>query len=206
MGSSHRLFNRQKTVHQILGGGLVADVVLWRQRNVSLGVLSMTLLVWLVFERSGYTLMSLSSSVVLLLTTILFVWSKAAALLNRPAPPLPDVYLSEELVAELGEFVRTHINTLITVCRDVALGKNSRLFLRVSLCLLLISVVGGLTDIVSLCYICLLVLLTIPVLYERYEDHIDRSMMCVYRSLHQVYIKLEEYIAMLRKLDLEKLQ
>lgn len=64
-------------------GQTVADVVLWRQRNITIGMLMMVLIVWLVFEESGYTLLSLISSVLLLLITILFVWSKAASLLNR---------------------------------------------------------------------------------------------------------------------------
>ena len=64
-------------------GQAVADVVLWRQRNITIGMLMMVLIVWLVFEESGYTLLSLISSVLLLLVTILFVWSKAASLLNR---------------------------------------------------------------------------------------------------------------------------
>ena len=54
----------------------------------------------------------------------------------------------------MGELVRKNINALVLVCRDVALGKDSRLYLRVAAWLLLISIVGGLTDIVSLCYIC----------------------------------------------------
>ncbi|XP_021863532.1 reticulon-like protein B12 isoform X1 [Spinacia oleracea] len=152
--SSDRLFNRQRTIHQIFGGKIVANVVLWRQRNITMGILLMILTVWLAFEQSGYTLLSLTSSVLLLLITILFVWSKAASLLNRPAPPLPDMYLSKELVAEVGELARKNINVLVLVCRNVALGKDSRLFLRVAACLLLISVVGGFTDIVSLCYFC----------------------------------------------------
>lgn len=204
--SSDRLFNRQRTIHQLLGGGFVADLVLWRQVNVTLGFLLIILSVWFVFERSGHTLISLCSSVLLLLMTILFVWSKAAALLNRPPPPLPEVYLREELVAEVGELVRTQINHLIKVCRNVALGKDSKLYLRVAACLLLLGVVGGLTDIVSLCYICLLVLLTIPVLYERFEELVDKYLMYADRTLQRFYVKLDEYITMIRKLDLAKIQ
>ncbi|KAK9714060.1 hypothetical protein RND81_06G069000 [Saponaria officinalis] len=206
MSSSDRLFNRQQTVHQILGGGVVADVALWRQRNMSSGILLMAITVWVVFERSGYTLLSLCSSVFLLLITILFVWSKAASLLNRPAPPLPDVYLTEEMVAEVGGFARTKLNALILVCRNIALGKDTELFLKVAACLLLMFVVGSLTDLATLCYICLVLLLTIPVLYEKYECQIDRRVMYVYRILRQTYLKLEEHITMLRKLDLEKIQ
>lgn len=64
-------------------GDTVADVILWRQKNVTTGILLVTLAVWVVFEKSGYTLLSLVSSVLLLLSVILFLWAKAAAILNR---------------------------------------------------------------------------------------------------------------------------
>ncbi|KAK8563845.1 hypothetical protein V6N13_005931 [Hibiscus sabdariffa] len=72
MGSSNRLFNRQRTVHEILGGGLVADVMFWRKGNLTMGIMLVTLAVWVVFEKSGYTLLSLVSNV-LLLIVILFL-------------------------------------------------------------------------------------------------------------------------------------
>lgn len=64
-------------------GDTVGDVILWRQKNVTTGILLVTLAVWVVFEKSGYTLLSLVSSVLLLLFVILFLWAKAAAILNR---------------------------------------------------------------------------------------------------------------------------
>ncbi|XP_073111615.1 reticulon-like protein B12 isoform X1 [Elaeis guineensis] len=83
MGSSGRLFGRQRSVHQILGGGTIADVVLWRRRDVTVGILLGLLAAWLVFERSGYTLLSFVFNVLLLLISILFTWARAAAILNR---------------------------------------------------------------------------------------------------------------------------
>jgi hypothetical protein len=50
---------------------------------VTVRILLVTLAAWLVFERSGYTLLSLVSSVFLLLVAILFIWAKSAAILNR---------------------------------------------------------------------------------------------------------------------------
>ena len=52
---------------------------------MTVGILLVTLAVWLVFEKSGYTLLSLVSSVLLLLLVILFLWAKSAAILNRYA-------------------------------------------------------------------------------------------------------------------------
>ncbi|EEF34498.1 reticulon-like protein B12 [Ricinus communis] len=205
MGSSGRLFNRQTTVHEILGGGLVADVILWRQKNVTGGILLAALASWVVFERSGYTLLSLFSSVVLLLVAILFLWAKSAAILNRPAPPLPELHLSEEMANEVASFIRTHVNDFLSVSQDIALGKDTRLFFKVAGYLLLISIVGGLTDFVSLCYTSLVITLTIPALYERHEDFIDKYVKMGYEKSQQLYVNFDvECIGRIRKWILEK--
>ncbi|KAK1563316.1 hypothetical protein Q3G72_025875 [Acer saccharum] len=204
MASSDRLFNRQRTIHDVLGGGLVADVILWRRKNLTVGILLVTLAAWLVFERSGYTLLSLVSSVLLLLCAILFLWAKSAAILNRPAPPLPELHLSEEMANEVTAFVRTHVNDLLSAFLDIALGRNSSLFFKVALCLWLISFVGGLTDFLTLGYTSLVIVLTLPAFYERYEDHVDKYTIMGYRKLKQLYVKFnEQFVNRVRKWILE---
>lgn len=205
MGSLDRLFNRQRTVHQILGGGLVADVMLWRLKNATVGILLVTLASWVVFEKSGYTLLSLVSSVLLFLLVILFLWAKSAAILNRPAPPLPNLHLSEEKLNEVAAIICNRVNTILSVSQDIAMGKDSRMFFKVSAYLLLISVVGGLTDFLTLGYTSLVIVLTIPALYERYEDDIDRYVLMGYRKLHQMYAKFDVgCISKVRKWILEQ--
>ncbi|XVF08232.1 hypothetical protein REPUB_Repub06bG0208800 [Reevesia pubescens] len=205
MGSSNRLFNRQRTVHDILGGGLVADVMLWRRGNLTVGILLVTLAAWVVFEKSGYTLLSLVSSVLLLLIVILFLWAKSAAILNRPAPPLPELYLSEEMVNEVGAFIRAHVNDFLSAFQDIALGKDARLFFKVASYLLLISVIGGLTDFLTLGYTSLVVVLTVPALYERYEDYIDSYVILGCRKMQQFYVKFDsKFVNRIRKWILEK--
>ncbi|KAJ7961304.1 Reticulon-like protein [Quillaja saponaria] len=209
MGSSdRRLFHRKRTVHEILGGGLGADVILWKRKNLTLGILLVTLAAWVVFERSGYTLLSLVSSVLLLLAIILFLWAKSAAILNRPAPHLPELHLSEEIVNEVATLVRTRVNYILSVSQDIALGKDSRLFLKVVACLRIIVVVGGLTDFLTLCCTSLVIVLTIPALYERYEDYIDEFVILCYRKSQQLYVKIDEdYINIVREwiMDIKKL-
>ncbi|XP_044473667.1 reticulon-like protein B12 isoform X2 [Mangifera indica] len=203
MGSSDRLFDRQRTVHEILGGNL--DVILWRQTNLTLGILMVTFAAWVVFERSGYTLLSLVSSVLLLLFAILFLWAKSAAILNRPAPPLPELYLSEETVNEVATYVRTNMNYLLSVSQDIALGKDSKLFFKVALFLWLISFIGGFTDFLTLGYTSLVIILTVPALYERYEDCIDKCVITSYRKLQELYVKFDaKIVCKVRKWVLEK--
>lgn len=192
MGSSDRLFNRQRAVHEVLGGGLVADVILWRSKKLTWGILVVTLAAWIVFEVSGYTLLSLSSSVLLLLTTILFLWAKSAAILNRPPPPLPEMHISEDMMNDVVAIARTHINALLLVFQDVALGKDTWMFFKFALSLFLISVVGSLTDFLTLGYTSLVVILAVPALYEKYEEHFDKYVMAGYGSAVQFYSKLTE--------------
>lgn len=60
--------------------------------------------------------------------------------------------LSEEAVNEAAMFVRLHVNSLLSMFHDVALGKNSKLFFKVAVCLWLITLVGGWTDFLTLGY------------------------------------------------------
>lgn len=203
--SPKRLFSRQRTVHQILGGGTVADVMLWRQKNVTVGILFVTLAAWVVFERSGYTLLSLVANVLLLLILILFLWAKAASILNRPPPPLPNLQLSEEAVNDAAAFIRSRVNGLLSVSHDIALGKNSKLFLKVAACLWLIAVVGGWTDFLTLGYTSLVIVLIVPALYEKWEDHVDKYALAACTELKRLYMKLDaECFIKVRKWILEK--
>lgn len=191
MGSSDRLFNRQRTVHQILGGGLAADVILWRRKNLTVGILVITLAAWVVFEKSGYTVLSLVSSVFLLLFSILFLWAKSAAILNRPPPPLPHLHISEEMVNDAAALIQNHINMLLSASEDIALGKDSRMFVKVAACLLLASIIGGMTDFLSLSYISLVIVLTVPALYEKYEHCIDGYGLISYKKLKIFYSQFD---------------
>ncbi|BAT97338.1 hypothetical protein LR48_Vigan11g110400 [Vigna angularis] len=205
MGSSDRLFNRQRTLHEILGGGQVADLILWRRKNQTMGILLVTLAVWVVFERSGYTLLSLVSNVFLLLIVILFLWAKSAAILNRPAPPLPQLHLSEEIANEVTAFIRTRVNDLLSVSQDIALGKDSKLFLKVAAYLWLISIIGGFTDFLTLAYTSLFIVLTVPAIYERYEVYIDMYILKGYRKLCFLHVKInEKYVRRVHNWILEK--
>eukprot|EP01018_Ginkgo_biloba_P033747 Gb_41628 [translate_table: standard] len=190
MGSS-RLFNRERSVREILGGGIAADVMLWRRRNVSVGILVGAAAAWILFEKSGYTLLSLLANVLLLLIIILFVWANAASVISRPPPPLPELELSEEMVNSTAASIRSRTNFLLTVAHDIALGKDSKLFMKVALCLWLISTVGGWFDFLTLGYMSLVISLTIPALYDKYEDHVDTYAHFVVKEFKKLYLKLD---------------
>ncbi|ESQ45069.1 hypothetical protein EUTSA_v10010732mg [Eutrema salsugineum] len=189
--SSEKLFNRERALHEILGGGIVADVVLWREKNVSVGIVTVTIGSWMVFETLAYTILTLLSSVLLLLLSILFLWSKSASILNRPSPPLPEFRITEAMAVETSALLRIHVNKLLQVSHDIAMGRDSELFIKVAISLFLITFIGSLMDFQTLCHTCVLMVLTVPAFYERYEDYIDGSLVFIYNKAKELYLRFE---------------
>ena len=60
-----------------------ADVLLWRKWEISTGILGVAACAWGVFERSGYTLLTLLANAALALVVITFVYAKSCGFLGR---------------------------------------------------------------------------------------------------------------------------
>lgn len=166
-------------------GGFVWDVVLWRRgrADVSACLLAAAVSSWLLFYGGGYSLLSLASSVLLLLLTVLFLWAKAARLLNRPQPPVPEMRVPQQAVDEAAALLRAALDAAAAAFRDIALGRDSLLFCKAFLCLWSISIVGSLTDLPTFCYASIVAALTIPALYHKYQECVDTYMRFAYMNL-----------------------
>ncbi|KAI4298504.1 hypothetical protein L6164_032055 [Bauhinia variegata] len=165
---SHRI-----SVHQALGGGLVADILLWKKWCGGVGGLASATALWFLFERAGYNFLTFVANVLLLLVVILFFWAKAASLLNRPLPPLPDLEVSEESVRKAAEVLQIWLNRALAIARDIAIGRNLTLFLQIAAALWFMSYFGSLFNFLTLIYVGVLLSLSVPLLYDKYQDQID---------------------------------
>nr|GLL32430.1 reticulon-like protein B11 [Ipomoea trifida] len=192
--------SRQSFVHHALGGGAVADVLLWRRWYGSVTVLVGSTFLWFLFERAGYNLLSFVANVLLLLVLILFFWAKSASLLNRPLPPLPDMEVSEEFIANAGEVMRVWVNQVLTIAHDIAIGGNIRLFVQVAFGLWVISYVGSFFNFLTLVYLGVIFSLAIPPLYEKYQDQIDDKLILAHNIILSQYKKIDN--AILKKIPM----
>eukprot|EP00246_Nothoceros_aenigmaticus_P001649 TRINITY_DN12164_c0_g1_i1.p1 TRINITY_DN12164_c0_g1~~TRINITY_DN12164_c0_g1_i1.p1 ORF type:complete len:242 (+),score=44.73 TRINITY_DN12164_c0_g1_i1:216-941(+) len=187
-------FNRQRSVRDILGGGKFADVLLWKDRSLAGGILAGATVTWFLLEWSGYSLLTLLSNVILFLVVILFVWANVATLLKRAAPPLPELALSEEFVTSTARSLRYELNKALAVVHDVALGKDVKLFLKVIVGLYVLSVIGGWASFLTLAYIGIVILFTVPVFYDKYEDEVDKYAKIVLDEAHKQYRKFDAVV------------
>jgi energy-coupling factor transporter transmembrane protein EcfT len=156
-------------------GAAVADVVLWRRKEVAGWSLAAVAASWVLFYcLPGYTLLSFVSSVLMIVLVVLFVWAKAARLLNRPPPPVPLIKISEDSMSKAAAAVGNILHKALQGFENIAHGKDSSLFYKMVSVLLLISIVGRVTDLITLVYACLVLALTIPALVDKYEENIAK--------------------------------
>ncbi|KAH0934415.1 hypothetical protein HID58_011532, partial [Brassica napus] len=154
-------------------GVAVADLLLWRNRTGAVILLVSSTGFWFLFERAGYNLLSFVSNVLLLLVAILFLWAKSASLLNRPLPPVPNMEIPEEFAIKAADEIRVLINHVLSIASDITIARNPIRLLQVSFVLWAISYVGTLINSLTLVYIVVLLSLSVPVVYEKYQEHID---------------------------------
>uniref|UniRef100_A0A2P2JRP6 Reticulon-like protein n=1 Tax=Rhizophora mucronata TaxID=61149 RepID=A0A2P2JRP6_RHIMU len=169
----YRLFGREKPVHKVLGGGKPADVFLWRDKKISAGVVGVATIIWVLFELVEYHLITLTCHLSILALAILFLWSNASTFIKKSPPQIPDVVIPEKCFFEVASALRIEINRALAVLHDIASGSEMKEFLAIIAGLWILSVVGKWFNFLTLLYISFILLHTLPVVYEKYEDQID---------------------------------
>ncbi|KAL4324326.1 hypothetical protein GQ457_11G024670 [Hibiscus cannabinus] len=168
-----RLFGREKPVHHVLGGGKQADIFLWRNKKVSAGALSVATVIWVLFELFEYHLLTLVCHLLILALALLFLWSNASTFIHKSPPRIPEVQIPKDPVLEFAQALRFEINRALAVLREIASGRDIKKFLSVIAGLWVLSIVGNWCNFLTLLYIVFVLLHTVPVLYEKYEDKVD---------------------------------
>ncbi|KAK9283911.1 hypothetical protein L1049_012166 [Liquidambar formosana] len=191
---AYRLFHRQASIHQIMGGGKAADVLLWKWWYVSSGVIVVATVAWLVFERSGLSFLSICSDVLLILIVLLFLHANYTAFRDKQLRTIPELELSEEMVNSAAASFRVKINYVLLMAHDITLGKDFRLFFKVVICLWLLSVIGSYFSFFTLAYIGTIMCITVPVLYSKYEEHVDRYCGMIHQKFSKHYKIVDESV------------
>ncbi|CAA2934980.1 reticulon B5 [Olea europaea subsp. europaea] len=169
----YRLFGRDKPVHKVFGGGKPADIFLWRNKKISAAVLGGATAAWVLFELLDYHLLTLVCHILILALAVLFLWSSVTTFIHKRPPHIPEVHLPEDPFLQVASALRIEINHALSLLREIASGRDLKKFLMVVAGLWVLSIVGSLCNFLTLFYILFVLLLTIPVLYEKYDDKID---------------------------------
>ncbi|CAN6451849.1 unnamed protein product [Victoria cruziana] len=163
----------RRSLHELFGGGKVADVLLWKDKKISAGVLAAGTAIWSIFEVMEYNFLTLLCHLAMLILGILFLWSVLAALFDRDPPKIPEVILSEQAFREVALAFHKKLTRFVSKLHDIGSGKNLRLFFATMASLWILSILGNSCDSMSLIYACFLCLHSLPVFYEHYHAEVD---------------------------------
>ncbi|KAJ4709880.1 Reticulon-like protein [Melia azedarach] len=167
--SPGRLTGLQRSLRDIFGRGIVADILLWENKILSAAILSGVTILWLLFEVAEYNFITLVCYILCFLMIILFIWSKTAGLIPMSPPRIDEIELSESTCI----FVFTNLNWLLKQFYEISCGKNLKLYILILAFLWVLSIVGEYFSSLSLLYFGFLCLETLPALYVRHQEEVD---------------------------------
>ncbi|KAD6795091.1 hypothetical protein R6Q59_032019 [Mikania micrantha] len=189
-----RLFGREKPVHNVFGGGKQADLLLWKDKKVSGGILGGVTIIWFLFEVLEYHLLTLVCHSLILTLAILFLWSNASTFIYKSPPKFPEVSIPEKPVTQIVSSVRIEINRCLAAIHDIALGKDLKKFISVIGGLWFVSMISNCYNFLTLVYILIVLLFSVPVVYDKYEDKIDPLAEKAWIEIKKQYKVLDEKV------------
>ncbi|CAJ2665678.1 unnamed protein product [Trifolium pratense] len=172
----------------------VSDVLLWKRWKVSFGVIVVSTAAWFLLEWTDLPFLTICSDVLLLLIVILFLNSNYAALRNKQPPSLPELIVSEEMVNNVAASFRVKVNNVLLIAHDITIGKDFRIFFKVVICLWLLSVIGSIFSFFTLAYIGTLMMITVPALYKKYGDYVDKCCGVIHNQFSKHYRIVDENV------------
>lgn len=189
-----RLFGRQRPIRSVLGGGKVADLLLWKDKKVSATLLIGVTTIWFLFEVAEYNLVTLLCHLSITLMLIAFIWCNAAEFFQWKKPKIPELLLHESTFREAASTFHIRFNMVLSKFFDIANGKDPALFFLMILFLYILSVIGTYFSFVNLLALSFVGMLLIPYLYDRYEDEVDILAAKMMRKLKKFYRRLDSNV------------
>ncbi|XP_022869651.1 reticulon-like protein B1, partial [Olea europaea var. sylvestris] len=91
----------------------------------------------------------------------------------RSPPQIPEVILPEDIFLGVASALRIELNRAFAILRDISSGKDLKKFLMAIAGLWVLSILGNCCNFLTLLFVCFVLLHSVPVLYETYEDQVD---------------------------------
>lgn len=174
--------------------GKSANVVLWKRWQVSCGTIVVATVAWLLVECSGLSFLSLCSDVMLILIVLLFLQANFAVFRNEKLQKLPKLVLSEEMVNNAAASFHIKVNHALLMAHDITFGKDFKLFFKVVVCLWLLSGIAYTVSFFTLAYVGIILSVTVPVLYNKYQEHVDLFTGLIRQSVWKHYNLVDESV------------
>ncbi|KAI3735902.1 hypothetical protein L6452_15426 [Arctium lappa] len=179
-----RLFGRKRPVHEILGGGEVADLLLWRNKIVSAATSIVVLTIWFLFEFAEYNLVTFICHLTITVMLVIFIWTNGAKALGWTPPDVPKILLEESMLYQ--DFCK-NLSFFLTRLVYIACGNDIKLFCLAFLTVSILSTIGNYITTLNLLFTGFICMGTLPYLYEKHEEKVDYFFDTLTQKVFKIY-------------------
>ncbi|XP_027770642.1 reticulon-like protein B13 [Solanum pennellii] len=151
---------------------ILRDVILWKRKSYTVAALLAATAIWLALEVYGLTFITLFSWIAMFLIVSTFLWGNIHMLLGKDPLDMSRMYISDESVVEAGIKFRESVENSLRFLFSVSTKREWFVFAGTVASLGLLSVVASYLDLLTLLYIGIVMGLTVPVVYVKYEDRL----------------------------------
>ncbi|PSS08386.1 Reticulon-like protein [Actinidia chinensis var. chinensis] len=184
-------FGRQRPIYDILGRGKVADVLLWRDKRVSAGILVAVSIIWLLFKGVEYNFVTLLCHIIITTILVIFIWCMTADIFKWPPPTIPKAILHDTSSREIAAILHEKFDKFMSKFFKVACGDDFKKFILAIASLWILSVIGNYISTLNLLFLGCLCMEMLPYLYERYEEEVDDLVEQVNHRMRKSYKKFD---------------
>eukprot|EP00252_Welwitschia_mirabilis_P022386 TRINITY_DN6041_c0_g1_i1.p1 TRINITY_DN6041_c0_g1~~TRINITY_DN6041_c0_g1_i1.p1 ORF type:complete len:588 (+),score=48.61 TRINITY_DN6041_c0_g1_i1:84-1847(+) len=172
---SKRQMDKSSKVYRLLGGGRVADILLWRDDRKTFAIAMVVAFIIYYFYLSGYRFFYAAARLLLMVISALLIYGcLPSPILGLKIKSVPPSYfeISEESLQIPLQCLRLAWNSGVTVLRSLARGNDWELFLKAVLLLYVLKCIGSISfpTLVVTGYI---FFFTFFCIYEQKEEEID---------------------------------
>ncbi|CAN4124871.1 unnamed protein product [Withania somnifera] len=183
---TRRFLAHERPMHATLGGGKVADILLWRDKTLTTSILIGFTVIWSLFEVMEYNFVTLLCHISMSMMLILFIWSMGAGFIDWNPPDFRAFMISESTFRWLcGKF-----NSMLAKFYEISSGKDFRTFSSIT-SLWILSIIGNYFSSLNLLYLGFVCLATLPALYERYQNEVDYLVSQGNQDMKKLYNKFD---------------
>nr|GEY87155.1 reticulon-like protein B9 [Tanacetum cinerariifolium] len=184
---SAKFFGREKPLYYVLGGGQVADLLLWRNKSLSAAVLSAVTMLWFLFEVVEYNFVSLICHITILVMLMVFITYTAAKFADWDLPDIHEITIQETAF----RWLYRKVNWVLLRFYEISSGENFMEFFLVIAGLWMTSVIGNYFSSMNLLFFGAICLGTLPALYEHYESEVNHLILKGSKDARKVFKKFD---------------
>nr|GMC62301.1 reticulon-like protein B13 [Ipomoea batatas] len=154
----------------------IKDILLWKRKRLNIAAIVISTATWVALEIYRFNFITAASWVAMFVVAAFFIWGNIDRLLGKePAADMSRVYISQQSAEKTAHVFCRCVNQSVEFTLRLGAEREWYVVAAAVAALWVLSVIASHLDLLTLLYIGEMVGLTVPVIYNKYEQKIKES-------------------------------